>query len=90
MGDCNVVGAGESVIFTLGGFMDWTWAITLASIIGTVANIYQKRYCFIIWLFSNGIWLIIDFRAGLYSQAFLFGVYVLLAVWGLYQWRVRP
>ncbi len=70
--------------------MDWTWAITLASIGGTVANIYKQRWAFFIWLMTNSIWLIIDFRAGLYSQAFLFGVYVLLAVWGLYQWRARP
>lgn len=66
--------------------MDWTWAITAASIIGTVANIYKKRFCFIIWLFTNSAWLIIDLRAGLYAQAFLFGIYVLLAVWGLAQW----
>ena len=70
--------------------MDWTWAITLASIIGTVANIYKQRWAFGLWLVTNFTWLIIDFRAGLYSQAFLFAVYVLLAVWGLYQWRVKP
>ncbi len=29
---------------------------------------------------------IVDLRAGLYAQAFLFGIYVLLAVWGLIQW----
>ena len=28
---------------------DYTWIIALASIIGTIANIYQKRWCFIIW-----------------------------------------
>jgi len=67
--------------------MDWTWAITLASIIGTVANIYQRRWCFGLWLVTNSTWMIIDFREGLYSQSFLFFVYVLLAVWGLYQWR---
>ena len=66
--------------------MSWTWAITIASIIGTEANIYKKKWCFIIWLFTNSIWMIIDFKAGLYAQAFLFAIYVLLAVWGLWQW----
>ena len=66
--------------------MDYTWLITIASIIGTVANIYKKKWCFWIWLVTNSMWLIIDFRAGLYAQAFLFAVYVLLAVWGLYRW----
>jgi len=69
--------------------MDWTWIITLVSIVGVVANIYKKSWCFILWLFTNGIWVIIDFRAGLYAQAFLFGVYLLLAIWGLYKWSAE-
>jgi nicotinamide riboside transporter PnuC len=67
--------------------MDYTWFITLASVIGTVANVYQKRWCFFVWLCTNSLWMIIDFRIGLYAQAALFCVYVLLAVWGLIQWR---
>jgi nicotinamide mononucleotide transporter len=65
----------------------WTWLVTIASIIGTIANIYKKRWCFIVWLFTNSIWLMVDFYQGLYAQAFLFAVYVGLAVWGLIQWR---
>lgn len=67
--------------------MDWTWAVTVASIIGTVANIYKKQWCFLIWLATNGIWMVVDFMAGMYAQAFLFAVYVCLAVWGLIKWR---
>jgi nicotinamide riboside transporter PnuC len=67
--------------------MDWTWAITAGAIIGTVANINKCRWAFGVWLVTNSSWLIIDFRAGLYSQAFLFSVYVLLSIWGLYKWR---
>lgn len=67
--------------------MTWTYAITLASIIGTVANIYKKRWCFIIWLFTNSLWCAVDIVAGLYSQAILFAVYVGLAVWGIVKWR---
>jgi len=67
--------------------MNWTWLITIASITGTVANIYKKRWCFIIWLFTNSLWMIIDFYQGLYAQSFLFAVYTALAIWGLIQWR---
>lgn len=66
--------------------MDYTWLITIAAIIGTVANIYKKQWCFIIWLVTNFLWMAIDAAAGLYSQAALFAVYLLLSVWGLYQW----
>jgi hypothetical protein len=67
--------------------IDWTWLITAGAIGGTVANIYKKQWCFIVWLGTNSAWMIYDFNKGLYSQSFLFAVYVLLAVWGLIQWR---
>ena len=67
--------------------MSWTWFVIIAAIIGTVANIYKKPWCFAIWLATNTIWMIVDFQAGMYAQAFLFAVYVLLAIWGLIQWR---
>lgn len=70
-----------------GDEMAWTWLITLASILGTIANIYKKRWCFIVWLFTNSIWMAVDFYQGLYAQAFLFAVYAMLAVWGLVQWK---
>lgn len=66
---------------------DFTWLITIASIVGTVANIYKKQWCFIIWLITNSAWIVIDFVSGMYSQAALFAVYVCLAVWGLIQWN---
>jgi hypothetical protein len=69
--------------------MHWTWLITLASIVGTVANIYQKPWCFLVWLVTNITWCVYDLYVGEYSQAFLFGVYAVLACWGLWQWR-RP
>jgi len=66
--------------------VDWTWLITAASIIGTVANIHRRRWCFGLWLVTNGAWTWIDLRAGLYSQAALMSVYVGLAIWGLVKW----
>ena len=49
--------------------MDWTWIITLASIVGVVANIHRRRWCFWVWLCTNSLWMVIDFVAGLYAQA---------------------
>jgi nicotinamide riboside transporter PnuC len=66
--------------------MDWSVSITALSIIGVIANIYKKKWCFIIWLFTNASWCLYDFSKGLYSQSFLFFVYTLLAIWGLIKW----
>ena len=67
--------------------MDWTWLITAASIIGVVANIYKRRWCFWVWTVTNFLWCAIDFKAGLYAQSALFAVYFVLAIWGLIQWK---
>lgn len=67
--------------------MDYTYIVTIASVIGTVANVYKKQWCFIIWLFTNSFWCVFDFMHGLYGQALLFAVYVLLAVLGLVKWK---
>jgi hypothetical protein len=66
--------------------MYWTYLITAASIIGTVANIYKKQWCFVIWLFTNSAWLVIDLMAGLYAQSVLFAVYIALSVMVLAKW----
>jgi nicotinamide riboside transporter PnuC len=67
--------------------MNWTWLITIASIIGTVANIKKQRWCFYIWVATNALWAIVNLIIGLYSAAFLFTVYTGLAIWGIISWR---
>jgi len=67
--------------------MDFTILVTLASIIGTIANAYKKRWCFIIWLFTNAFWCLYDGYIGLYSQSILFLVYFILAIVGLRKWK---
>jgi len=63
-----------------------TWIITILSIIGVILNIYKNKYCFMIWAVTNFAWMVIDYRAGLYSQSLLFAVYFLLAIYGLWKW----
>lgn len=67
--------------------LEWTWALTAASLIGVIANIKKRRECFYIWAATNSLWMVVDFSAGLYSQSALFGVYVILAFWGIYEWK---
>ncbi len=66
------------------------WGVTVASLIGTVANIKKKRWCFGVWLGTNLAWMSYDFYIGSYAQAALFAVYAGLAVYGLYEWRITP
>ena len=67
--------------------MNWTWVLTIASIVGVVLNIKKHRLCFLIWAITNFMWAIVDYQAGLYAQSALFGIYFLLALYGLWEWR---
>ena len=66
--------------------IEWTWIITALSIIGVIANIYKKRWCFGVWIITNSVWMIVDYIHGIYAQSFLFAVYLVLAVWGYIKW----
>ena len=63
------------------------WSVTIASIIGTIANIYKKRWGFGVWLITNLCWTAYDIHLGVWSQALLFVVYSCLAAWGLWKWK---
>jgi len=66
------------------------WLVTLASIIGTVANVQQKRWCFYVWSATNGLWVAYDIYKTAYPQAALMAVYLGLAVWGVFAWKEKP
>lgn len=67
-----------------------TWIVSLFALIGVILNIYKKKSCFIIWAFTNLFWCIYDWQIGAKAQSVLFGVYFLLAIWGLIQWAKEP
>jgi hypothetical protein len=63
------------------------WVVTAASLVGTVANIYQRRWCFWVWLVTNALWAVYDCWLGAWAQAALMATYTVLAVWGLARWK---
>ena len=64
-----------------------TWILSVLAVIGVVLNIKKKSVCFVIWFFTNASWCVIDAIKGIPAQSALFAVYVVLAVWGIYEWR---
>jgi hypothetical protein len=67
--------------------MHWTYIVTVASLIGTVANIYKRRWCFVVWLSTNATWAVYDYSIHQYPQAILFAVYFALSILGLIKWK---
>lgn len=63
------------------------WALTPLSLFGTLLVTRRRAEGFILWCVSNIGWVIVDYRAGLNSQAALFGAYFLLSAYGVYEWK---
>jgi nicotinamide riboside transporter PnuC len=57
------------------------------AVAGVVLNNYRMRSCFWLWLVSNAISAGLHVDAGLYSLAARDGVFLILAVHGLRQWK---
>lgn len=63
------------------------WVVTGASLIGTIANVKHKRWCFYVWAVTNALWAAYDVHKTAYPQAALQSVYFGLAIWGIFEWR---
>jgi nicotinamide riboside transporter PnuC len=67
--------------------MTWTWILTALSVFGVILNIKKNRWGFACWMVTNAGWMIVDFRAGIYSQSAMFAIYFCLASWGMAEWK---
>lgn len=63
------------------------YLVTAASIVGTVANSYKKRWCFCIWLCTNAFWCVYNAVSGQTAQSLLYLFNFIMAIVGLVQWR---
>ena len=63
------------------------YIITAASIVGTVANSLQKRWCFFVWLGTNSFWCVHNAVNGSYAQALLYAFNFAMAILGLIKWQ---
>ncbi len=64
-----------------------SYVVTILSIVGTVANAFQKRWCFWLWMVTNTFWVIYDIWMGAYGQAVLYVVNCITCVIGLWRWK---
>jgi len=43
---------------------DLTWLVTAASVAGVILNNLKHRGCFVIWIVTNSIWMVYDWKIG--------------------------
>lgn len=63
------------------------YIVTTVSIIGTVANSFQKRWCFYIWLCTNAFWCVYNAASRSYAQSLLYAFNFAMAILGLIKWK---
>lgn len=63
------------------------YLITLLSMTGTLANSFGKRWCFYVWLGTNGFWCVYNASCEQYAQALLYAFNLVTCIVGLWKWR---
>lgn len=67
----------------------FSWIVSAAALVGVWMNVKRIKWCFAIWAFTNLSWFLIDLTKGIMAQAVLMYVYMLLSVWGLFEWTAE-
>jgi len=60
--------------------------VTLAAVVGAIANARKKRWSFLIWIVTNSVFVCYNWHLEAFSQVALFGVYVLISISGWINW----
>lgn len=63
------------------------YLMTALSIVGTIANSFQKRWCFWFWLITNAFWIGYNFINGCYAQMLLYIFNCGTCILGLFKWQ---
>ena len=64
-----------------------TYIVTAETMIGTIANSLQKRWCFYIWAVTNTFWLVYNMVIGQHAQGLIYALNLIMSVVGLVQWK---
>ncbi|MBE7413871.1 MAG: nicotinamide mononucleotide transporter [Deltaproteobacteria bacterium] len=63
-----------------------SWIAVALSIGGTFLNARRRVSGFYLWAAANVIWIAVFIEARLWASAFLFAVFLALAVYGAWEW----
>ena len=63
-----------------------SYIVVAASVIGTVANSFGKRWCFVVWSITNTFWIVYNIALFSYAQALLYAFNLTMAVVGYIKW----
>lgn len=62
------------------------YVFTVMAVLGTILNSRQSRWGFVLWIVSNGYFIMLNIIAGIYLQALLFVFNLVMAIIGFIVW----
>ena len=63
-----------------------TYGVTVVTLIGTVANAFDKRWSFLVWMVTNLFWILYNIKIGQYAQAIIYTANIITATIGFFYW----
>lgn len=66
-----------------------TSAVTILTVIGSLANAAQKRWCFYVWTCTNLFWSVYNLFNWEYGQAIIYVVNFGICIYGIFQWKKK-
>lgn len=63
-----------------------SWAMVLLAFVGNVLIIRKKAGGFLLWGFADSYFFLRNLYGGDYPQAAIYGLYIMMAIYGLYEW----
>lgn len=64
-----------------------SYIVTVLTLVGTVANAFQKSWCFYLWIVTNLFWIIYNITIQQYQQAIIYIVNTIICVIGIVNWH---
>lgn len=65
---------------------DFGWTLTALGIVGALLNVAKNPWCFVLWSIANVGLVVRHAEAGRTPDAVLFGVYLVISLWGMFTW----
>lgn len=64
-----------------------TWVLAVICLGGNVLNVKKIRYCFLIWIACNVVWIVFDIINSNYARVVLDTVQIGFDLWGFLKWK---
>lgn len=64
-----------------------TYVMMVIALVGSYLNAKQRREGFLLWMITNGFWIIHNLTVSEYAQAILYAANMVIAIMGFINWK---